>query len=118
MGGLHTRLVAHPLSVLSDTLAETNERKQMLSTATALIKATEEAIFDDEAMAFAQQFCQHKDDLTPEYFAKSIYLYSTMIASLAIDKAMKVLLTQEQVEQLCSAIDELEQMESDVLNGK
>lgn len=90
----------------------------MLSTATALIKATEEAIFDDEAMAFAQQFCQHKDDLTPEYFAKSIYLYSTMVASLAVDKAMKVLLTQEQVEELCSAIDELEQMESDVLNGK
>lgn len=90
----------------------------MLSTATALIKATEEAIFDEECMSFAKQFCQHKDDLTPEYFAKSIYLYSTMVASLAIDKAMKVLLTQEQVEELCSALDELEQMESDVLNGE
>jgi hypothetical protein len=90
----------------------------MLSTATALIKATEEAIFDEECMSFAQQFCHHKDELTPEYFAKSIYLYSTMIASLAIDKAMKVLLTQEQVEELCSAIAELEQMENEVLNGK
>ncbi len=90
----------------------------MLSTATALIKATEEAIFDDEAMAFAQNFCRHKDELTPEYFAKSIYLYSTMVASLAVDKAMKVLLTQEQVEELCSAIDELEQIEQEVLDGE
>ena len=118
MGGLHTRLVAHPLSVLSDTLAETNERKQMLSTATALIKATEESIFDEEVMGFAQQFCHFAPDLDKEQFAKSIYVYSTMLASLAVDKAMKVLLTESQVEELCSAISELEQIENEVLNGK
>ena len=118
MGGFQTKAPARPLSVLSDTLAETNERKQMLSTATALIKATEESIFDEEVMGFAQQFCHFAPDLDKEQFAKSIYVYSTMLASLAIDKAMKVLLTQEQVEELCSAIDELEQIENEVLNGK
>ena len=90
----------------------------MLSTATALIKATEESIFDEEVMGFAQQFCHFAPDLDKEQFAKSIYVYSTMLASLAIDKAMKILLRQEQVEELCSAIDELEQMENEVLNGK
>lgn len=118
MGGFQTKAPARPLSVLSDTLAKTNERKQMLSTATALIKATEESIFDEEVMGFAQQFCHFAPDLDKEQFAKSIYVYSTMLASLAIDKAMKVLLTQEQVEELCSAIDELEQIENEVLNGK
>ena len=90
----------------------------MLSTATALIKATEESIFDEEVMGFAQNFCYHRAELSEELFAKSIYVYSTLLASLAIDKAMKVLLTQEQVEELCSAIDELEQIEQEVLNGK
>ena len=118
MGGLHTRLVARPLSVLSDTLAETNERKQMLSTATALIKATEESIFDEEVMGFAQQFCHFAPDLDKEQFAKSIYVYSTMLASLAVDKAMKVLLNEEQIIDLMNAIDELETMRNEVLNGK
>jgi len=90
----------------------------MLSTATALIKATEEAIFDDEAMAFAQGFCLHAKDLNEKQFAQSIFTYSSIIASLAVDKAMKVLLNEEQVEELCSAIDELEQMEREVLNGE
>jgi len=89
----------------------------MLSTATALIKATEEAIFDDEAMGFAKAFCEHAKDLNEKQFAKSIYVYSSIIASLAVDKAMKVLLSKEQVEELCSAIDELEQIEKEVLGG-
>jgi hypothetical protein len=90
----------------------------MLSTATALIQATEESIFDEEVMGFAQAFCHHAKDLDTEQFAKSIYVYSTMLASLAVDKAMKVLLTESQVKELCASIDELEQMSNEVLNGE
>jgi hypothetical protein len=89
----------------------------MLSTATALIKATEESIFDDEVMGFARAFCHYSKELDEVQFAKGIYAYSAMLASLAIDKAMKVLLTKDEVEELCSAIDELEQIENEVLNG-
>ncbi|MFM7989979.1 MAG: hypothetical protein ACKPKO_62760, partial [Candidatus Fonsibacter sp.] len=92
--------------------------KQMLSTATALIKATEESIFDEDVMGFAQAFCHHAKDLDHEQFAKSIYLYSTILASTAVDKAMKVLLTESQVKELCESIDELEKMENEVLNGE
>ena len=35
----------------------------MLSTATALIQATEESIFDEEVMGFAQVFCHHAKEL-------------------------------------------------------
>jgi hypothetical protein len=88
----------------------------MLSTATALIQATEESIFDEEVMGFAQAFCHHAKDLDTEQFAKSIYVYSTMLASLAVDKAMKVLLNEEQIIDLMNAIDELEQMRDEVIN--
>jgi hypothetical protein len=39
-----------------------------------------------------------------------------MLASLAVDKAMKVLLNEEQIIDLMNAIDELEQMRDEVIN--
>ena len=89
----------------------------MLSTATALIQATEESIFDEEVMGFAQAFCYHAKDLDNEQFAKSIYTYSCMLASLAVDKAMKVLLNEEQIVELMNAIDEMEKMRDEVMNN-
>jgi hypothetical protein len=89
----------------------------MLSTATALIEATEQSIFDDEVMGFAQAFCHHAKDLDEQQFAKSIYVYSCMLASTAVDKAMKVLLTEQQIIDLMNAIDELEQMRDEVINN-
>ena len=89
----------------------------MLSTATALIQATEESIFDEEVMGFAQAFCYHAKDLDNEQLAKSIYTYSCMLASLAVDKAIKVLLYEEQIVELMNAIDEMEQMRDEVMNN-
>ncbi|NBX78046.1 hypothetical protein EBQ93_01645 [bacterium] len=89
----------------------------MLATATALIQATEDAIFDEEVMGFAQAFCHHAKDLDEQQFAKSIYVYSCMLSSLAIDKATKVLLTETEVKELMATIDEMETMKNEVLNG-
>ena len=88
----------------------------MLSTATALIQATEESIFDEEVMGFAQAFCHHAKELDTEQFAKSIYAYSCMLASLAIDKATKVLLTETELIELMSSIDEMETLRNEVLS--
>jgi hypothetical protein len=42
-----------------------------------------------------------------------------MLASLAVDKAMKVLLNEEQIADLMNAIDELETMRDEVIkDGK
>jgi hypothetical protein len=42
-----------------------------------------------------------------------------MLASLAVDKAMKVLLNDEQIADLMNAIDELEKMRDEVIkDGK
>ena len=89
----------------------------MLSTATALIQATEESIFDEEVMGFAQAFCHHAKELDTEQFAKSIYAYSCMLASLAVDKAMKVLLSEDEIIDLMNAFDELETMRDEVMNN-
>ena len=89
----------------------------MLATATALIQATEDAIFDEEVMSFAQAFCHHAKDLDTEQFAKSIYVYSCMLSSLAIDKATKVLLTETEVKELMATIDEMETMRDEVINN-
>ena len=89
----------------------------MLSTATALIQATEESIFDEEVMGFAQAFCHHAKELDTEQFAKSIYAYSCMLASLAVDKAMKVLLSEDEIIDLMNAIEELEKMRDEVMNN-
>jgi hypothetical protein len=68
-------------------------------------------------MGFAQAFCYHSKELDTEQFAKSIYTYSCMLASLAVDKAMKVLLNEEQIIDLMNAIDELEKMRDEVINN-
>lgn len=89
----------------------------MLSTATALIQATEESVFDKEIMSFAQDFCEKRENLSEKQFAMLIYSYSCMLASLAVDKAMKVLLTDTEQVELLNAIDELDTMRDEVLNN-
>ena len=68
-------------------------------------------------MGFAQAFCHHAKDLDEQQFAKSIYVYSCMLASTAVDKAMKVLLNEQQIIDLMNAIDELEKMRDEVINN-
>lgn len=91
----------------------------MIATATALIQATEETIFDDEAMSLAQFLTHNHNDLDNEEFAKAMFMYATMISSTAIDKATKVLLSETQIRELMTTIDEMETLRNEVLdNGK
>ena len=91
----------------------------MLSTATALIQATEDSIFDDDSMDFARMLTHTHSEMNSDQFAKAIYLYSGIIASTAIDKATKVLLTESQLKELMATIDEMETLRNEVLdNGK
>ena len=90
----------------------------MLSTATALIQATEEAIFDDDSMDLARVLVQTHNEMDSDQFAKAIYLYSCVISSAAVDKATKVLLSETQIKELMSSIDEMETLRNEVLNGQ
>ena len=89
----------------------------MLSTATALIEAVNDAIMDDESMDLARVILQTRNEMSNDEFAKAIYLYSGVIASTAVDKVTKVLLDETQIRELMTTIDEMEQIRNEVLNG-
>jgi hypothetical protein len=90
----------------------------MLSTATALIQATEDSIFDDDSMEFARMLTHTHNEMDTDQFAKAIYLYSGILASTAIDKATKVLLTETQLKELMDTIGEMDSIRNEVLGGK
>jgi hypothetical protein len=90
----------------------------MLSTATALIQATEDSIFDDDSMEFARMLTHTHNEMDTDQFAKAIYLYSGILASTAIDKATKVLLTETQLKELMDTIGEMDSIRNEVLSGE
>jgi Arc/MetJ family transcription regulator len=90
----------------------------MIATATALIQATEESIFDDEAMGFAQFITHSYKELDDEQLAKALFVYATMLTSTAVDKATKVLLSETQVKELMATIDEMDSLRNEVLGGE
>jgi len=89
----------------------------MLSTASALIEATQQAVMDDEQMEIASFITHERHNLSQDDFAKAMFIYSTAIASAAVDKATKILLTKEQFSNLVDTIDELETMKNEVLSN-
>jgi hypothetical protein len=90
----------------------------MLSTATALIQATEDAIFEDNSMDLARILVQTHNEMNQDEFAKAIYFYSGIVASAAVDNATKVLLNETQLKELMDSIGEMDSIRNEVLGGK
>ena len=91
----------------------------MISTATALIQATEQAVMDNDSMGLAQFITHERNNLSQDDFAKAMFMYATMVASNAVDSATKAILTKEQFQELIATIDEIETMRNEVLeNGE
>jgi hypothetical protein len=88
----------------------------MISTATALIQATEKAIMEDESMGLAQFICHEHNNLSQDELAKALFMYATMVASNAVDGATKAILTKDQFADLMATIDELETLRNEVLS--
>ena len=87
----------------------------MLSTATALIQATENVVMDEETMSMSSFIYHNRNELDNDQFARALFMLTTAIASNAVDKATKILLTETQIRELMSSIDELEQMRNSIL---
>ena len=88
----------------------------MISTATALIQATENAIMSEDSMGLAQFITHERHELSQDDFAKAMFMYATMIASNAVDGATKAILTKDQFIDLMATIDELETLRNEVLS--
>lgn len=89
----------------------------MIATALALQNATKDAVHDDMVMAMATALFSGKDTMTDEEFAESLYKYSAMLASMTTTLVTNTLLTESQIGDLISTINEMESMGKDLDNG-
>ena len=89
----------------------------MIITAIQLQEATKEAVHDDMIMSMGSQIFAERNSLSDEDFAKALYQYSAMLASLTTTLAVNVLLTDEQMSDMISEIKEFEQLGKDITNG-
>jgi hypothetical protein len=89
----------------------------MLSTASALLTATEEAIIGETQMLAASFIVKNHKEFTQDEMAKAMFMYATEIASAVTDKVTKVLLTETQFKELLATLGEIEAMRDEVLGG-
>ena len=90
----------------------------MLSTASALLNATEEAIIGENQMLIASFIVNKRHELSQDEMAKAMFMYATEIASCVTDRVTKVLLTETQFKELIETLGELETMRDEVLSGE
>lgn len=87
----------------------------MLSTASALLTATEEAIIGENQMMMASFIVHNRNEFSQDEMAKAMFMYATEIASAVTDKVTKVLLTETQFKELLATLGEIEAMRDEVL---
>lgn len=90
----------------------------MLSTASALLTATEEAVIGQEQMELAAFITKARNDLNQEQFVSAMFMYASAIASAVTDKVTRVLLTETQMKELLTTIGEMEAIRDEVLSGE
>ena len=87
----------------------------MLSTALGVLEATQNSMFDEDIMGLAGELHTLRNDLSDEHFAKYLFMYSAALSSKVADSVTKVFLTETQLKELMSSIDEMENLTHDVL---
>ena len=87
----------------------------MLSTATALLDATKDSMFDEDIMGLAGELHTRRNELSDEIFAKYLFMYSSALSAKVADSITKVLLTEQEMSDLCATIDEMEDMSETIL---
>jgi hypothetical protein len=87
----------------------------MLSTAISLLDATRSSIFDEDIMAMAGELHTRRNELPDEIFAKYIFMYSSALSAKVADSITKILLTAEEMSDLCATIDEMDNLSETIL---
>ena len=87
----------------------------MLSTATALLDATKDSMFDEDIMGLAGELHTRRNELSDEIFAKFLFMYSSALSAKVADSITKVLLTEKEMSDLVATIDEMENLSETIL---
>jgi hypothetical protein len=87
----------------------------MLSTAIELLDATRSSIFDEDIMGMAGELHTRRNELPDEIFAKYLFMYSSALSAKVADSITKILLTAEEMSDLCATIDEMDNLSETIL---
>jgi hypothetical protein len=87
----------------------------MLSTALDLLSATKDSIFDEDIMGMAGELHTRRNELPDEVFAKYLFMYSSALSAKVADSITKILLTAEEMSDLCATIDEMDNLSETIL---
>ena len=87
----------------------------MLSTALGLLTATKDSIFDEDIMGLAGELHTRRNELSDEIFAKYLFMYSSAVASKVADNVTRLLLTEDEMSDLCATIDEMDNLSETIL---
>ena len=89
----------------------------MLSTAMAIQEATQEAVMDDSVMAMASAMYHGKDEMTPDEFAKAMFVYSAHLSALTATLVTTVCLTETELDEMMNTIKEFDKIGKDINDG-
>lgn len=89
----------------------------MLATAIALQNATQEAVHDEEVMNMASALYHNRSEMTGDEFARAMFIYSAHLASLTATLVTHVTLTESQLDEMMSAIKEMDAIGKEITNG-
>lgn len=87
----------------------------MLSTAIDLLSATKDSVFDEDIMGMAGELHTRRNELPDEIFAKYLFMYSSALSAKVADSVTKILLTAEEMSDLCDTISEMDDISETIL---
>ena len=82
-----------------------------------LQNATQEAVHDELIMNMASAIYHHKDEMSPEEFARALFEYSAALSSMTTTLVTHVLLTETQLGEMIGLIKEFDELGKDITNG-
>ena len=89
----------------------------MLATAIALQEATQKAVHDEDVMGIASMIFHGRNEMSEDEFAKAMFMYSAHLASLTATLVTHVTLTESQLDEMMSAIKEMDALGKEITNG-
>lgn len=91
------------------------ERDEMLSTALAIQDATRQAVEEDIVVRMAANLFVQRDIVSEEDFAKMLFKYSAALSAVTATLVTSVCLTEQQMNDMISVIEEIETMGKEAL---
>ena len=89
----------------------------MIATAIKLQEASRDAVHDEMVMEIVKHIVSIRDVVDDESFIKEMYNYSAMLSAMTTTLVTHALLTESQIDEMMSSINEFDKLGKDIING-